>query len=55
MLIPAINMSNFSNGKPKSISSPSSELKTTYAPIGKDTIIKPNTIETNAEYGIPIV
>ena len=29
------------------------ELKTIYAPIGNDRIIKPKTTETNAENGIP--
>jgi hypothetical protein len=39
-------------GKSKIISLPMSELKTTYAPIGKETIINPNITDVNAEYGV---
>ena len=34
------------------MSFPKSELKTTYAPMGKEIIIIPKITEANAEYGI---
>jgi hypothetical protein len=41
-----------SRGYSKFISFPTSELKTTYAPIGKDSSIIPKITDTSAEYGI---
>lgn len=50
--MPATKISIPSIGKSKFISFPMSELKTTYAPIGKEIIINPKITDVSAEYGV---
>ena len=50
--MPATKTSIPSIGKSKFISLPISELKTIYAPVGKEMIINPKITDVSAEYGV---